>query len=452
MHVSKTLKVILLAGVAGTLLSGTSRAQNPTTGAGSAAPSAAAPLPTDVYPESRNRLPLPKREDIDDDGQRIFDEMTQKSQHPLPRLYDPKLAEPMSEAGYYLKNETGLPSRLLEIAVLVTARELDCQFEWTQWENDGRNLADPRHIEQSTIDIIKYNKPVAGLSEKETAIIALGREMLGEKKVSSATFADVLRLFGPRLTVDLVELMAGYSACRTEMTAFDQQLNQGQQPLLPTGRSHPYIQVSRAAVAPAANPLPADVYSDSRNRLPLPKREDMDDYGKAVFDDLTHASGPPAAVEQPSVRLYDPKVAKPLAEAHRYIRFKAGLPDRLIEIAVLVTSREKDSQYEWTEWETYGRNPRNPHFIEPAIIETIKYDKPVAGLGDKETAIIQLGRGMFGQENVSSATFANVLRLFGRRGTVDLVELMTLYSATAAELTAFDQQLPEGQKPLLPSR
>jgi hypothetical protein len=45
-----------------------------------------------------------------------------------------------------------------------------------------------------------------------------------------------------------------------------------------------------------------------------------------------------------------------------------------------------------------------------------------------------------------------VLRLFGRRGTVDLVELMTLHTATAAELTAFDEQLPEGQKPLMPVR
>jgi hypothetical protein len=59
---------------------------------------------------------------------------------------------------------------------------------------------------------------------------------------------------------------------------------------------------------------------------------------------------------------------------------------------------------------------------------------------------------MFGQETVSSATFAEVLRLFGRRGTVDLVEWMTLSAATAAELTAFDQQLPEGLKPLMPLR
>jgi 4-carboxymuconolactone decarboxylase len=438
--------VLLLAGVAAALPVGICRAQNAAAGSGNSAGAAANALPKDVYPESGNRLPLPRREDVDDAGKKIFDDMTRKSQHPLPRLYDPQLAEPMSEAGYYLKNQTGLPSRLLEIAVLVTARQMDCQFEWTQWEMDGRNAADPRHIEQSTIDLIKYNRPVTGLGEKETAIIAFGREMLGDKQVSPATFAAVLRLFGPRLTVDLVELMSGYSACRPEMTAFDQQLMPGQTPLLPPGRSHAWKPVSASATPPAAMPLPADVYPESRNRLPLPKREDMDDYGKAVFDEVTHKP------ELPSVRLYDPKVAKPLAEAHRYIRFKAGLPERVIEIAVLVTARERDCQYEWTEWETHGRDPHDPRHIEPEIIDIIKYEKPAAGLGEKDAAIINLGRGMFGQENVSSETFAEVLRLFGRRGTVDLVELMTLYCATAAEITAFDEQLPEGQKPLLPLR
>ncbi|MGA2563164.1 MAG: hypothetical protein ABSF96_06355, partial [Steroidobacteraceae bacterium] len=62
-----------------------------------------------------------------------------------------------------------------------------------------------------------------------------------------------------------------------------------------------------------------------------------------------------------------------------------------------------------------------------------------------------LGREIFGTRQVSTATFAEVLRLFGRRGTVDLVELMALYAATGAELVAFDQQLHAGQPALLPA-
>jgi len=51
---------------------------------------------------------------------------------------------------------------------------------------------------------------------------------------------------------------------------------------------------------------------------------------------------------------------------------------------------------------------------------------------------------------VSPDTFARALKLFGDKGIVDLVSLMGEYSATAALLTTFDQQLQPGQKPLLP--
>jgi hypothetical protein len=105
--------------------------------------------------------------------------------------------------------------------------------EWTQWELFGRNPADPRHIEQSTIDIIKYNKPMAGLDEKEAAIIEFGRETFGRRKVSSETFAKVLGLFGRKGTVDLLELMASYAGTAGQLTAIDEQLQPGQKPLLP---------------------------------------------------------------------------------------------------------------------------------------------------------------------------------------------------------------------------
>ena len=245
MEVSKRVAVVFLASVVGMLSGGRIQAQK----SAQNADSAEAPLPKDVYADSRNRLPMPRREDLSDADKKIFDEVTRG--RPLPngkipdgflptgtpenpvRLSDPPLAKILSELSHYRKYEIGLPDRLLEIAVLVAGYEMNCQYEWTQWERFGRNPADPRHIEQSTIDIIKYNKPVVGLGEKETAIIHFGREMFGDKKVSSETFAEVLRLFGRKGTVDLVWLMANYTAASAELTAFDQQLQAGQNPLLP---------------------------------------------------------------------------------------------------------------------------------------------------------------------------------------------------------------------------
>ena len=199
----------------------------------------------------------------------------------------------------------------------------------------------------------------------------------------------------------------------------------------------------------AQSPLPPDVYADSRFRLPLPKKEDMDDYGKKVFDmmldpnrrSLVGLQGPAG------IRLYSPKVAETMTSANTYLRRDAGFGDRLTEIAILVTAREMDNQFEWAAHEPAARKAG----VEPAIVDIIKYRKPAAGLGEKETIIIGFGRELFGQKKVTSPTFAEALRLFGRRGLVDLTSLMALYSATSALLNAFDMQLPEGQKRLLPA-
>jgi 4-carboxymuconolactone decarboxylase len=210
------------------------------------------------------------------------------------------------------------------------------------------------------------------------------------------------------------------------------------------------IHAQNAATADSGTALPKDVYADSRNRLSLPKREDMSDADKKVFDELTTGDRLPPGAKAP-VRLYSPKLAKPLSDAHHYLKFESGLGDRLTTIAVLVTAWELDSQFEWTQWELRGRKAGSPH-VDQSIIDVIKYNKPVTGLAEKDAVIITFGRELFGQKKVSSETFAQGLRLFGPRGMVDLTNLMALYTQTALELTAFDQQLWEGQKPLLPPR
>ena len=200
------------------------------------------------------------------------------------------------------------------------------------------------------------------------------------------------------------------------------------------------------AAAAAEAPLPPDVDPVSRNRLPLPTRADMtNDEERKIFDEMAKRAA--------ATRLYSPIVAKALDDAHGYEKFNAELGSRLLQIAVLVTAREIDSQFEWTQWEEHGLLTGQKSLVEPAIMDTIKYCKPVVGLGPKETVIINFGRELLGpQRKVSSRTFAEALRLFGRRATVDLVEVMALYQATATELNAFDGQLRPGQKPLLPPR
>jgi 4-carboxymuconolactone decarboxylase len=140
-------------------------------------------------------------------------------------------------------------------------------------------------------------------------------------------------------------------------------------------------------------------------------------------------------------------VAAPLHEVNQYLRFEAGLDPALRELAILVTARENECQFEWAAHE--------PAALEAGlgrdVIEIVRHRREVDGLGETEAAVIRLGREIFADHRLSSETFAAALGLFGRRGLVDLVSLMGQYAATATVLIAFDQQLREGQERPLPS-
>jgi len=199
------------------------------------------------------------------------------------------------------------------------------------------------------------------------------------------------------------------------------------------------------AQAPA---LPKDVYPDSRFRLPLPQRDDFDDEGKRVFDRIADpARNSLVGLQGPAgIRLASPKLANIMEDVNNYVRYQTGFSNRLTEIAIMTTAREMDHQFEWAAHEKAGLKAG----VEPAIIDIIKYRKPIVNVNEKEAVTIEFGRELFGQRKVSQETFANALRLYGKKGLVDLVSLMSQYTATAALLTAFDMQLPPGQQPLLP--
>ena len=194
-------------------------------------------LPSDVNPESLSRVPIVRREETDDDGKRVYDVLMGPQTRTLAGLqgpygiwlHSPLLAEKLLATSQHLRYQNELGRRLTELATLVVAREMDHQFEWTAHEpaalRDG--------VEQEIIDVIKYRRDPAGLGEKETVIIRMGRELFQQKKVSSGTYAEAVRLFGVKGVVELSALMAHYTMIGMMLNTFDQQLHTGWKPMLP---------------------------------------------------------------------------------------------------------------------------------------------------------------------------------------------------------------------------
>ena len=197
--------------------------------------------------------------------------------------------------------------------------------------------------------------------------------------------------------------------------------------------------------------MSSDIYPESGSRLPPVRRESLDEQGKQQYDALAGRTGGTslAGLRGPGgLNLYSPKAAQYLNGLSNYLRYESGLSGRVREIAILVTARELDNQFEWTAHEPNALKEGVP----PEVIEVIKHRKSTETLAATDATIIELGRQMFREKKVASELFARARNIFGDRALVELVLLMGSYSSIAALLTAFDVQLAPGQKPLLPPR
>ena len=119
--------------------------------------------------------------------------------------------------------------RYFQLVVLMTAREIDQQYEWSAHEPAGLRAG----LEQSVIDVVKYDKDVTGLAEKDATLIRFFRALFREHKVGSDLWAQMVEQFGRQRTVEMMALMGDYFTVGMMMNAVDQHLPPQRKPLLP---------------------------------------------------------------------------------------------------------------------------------------------------------------------------------------------------------------------------
>ena len=79
---------------------------------------------------------------------------------------------------------------------------------------------------------------------------------------------------------------------------------------------------------------PSDIDPQSGFRLPLPRREDLDEAGKRTYDRASTPGASVAGLQGPAgIQLYSPRTTAHLEAINRYLRSEAGIPPRIREIA-----------------------------------------------------------------------------------------------------------------------
>jgi 4-carboxymuconolactone decarboxylase len=189
---------------------------------------AQAPLPADIHPVTLSRLPPVTPEALDEEARRLFAARTNFTHGPGPThvtVYSPR------------ERSLGIPSgenspvgpRMFQLAVLIAAREIDQQFEWSAHEPAGLRQG----LEQSVIDVVKHDGSVAGLADKDATVITFGRTLLRDHKVSSELWQRMVGHFGLQHTVDIMSIMGDYIRVGIMLNAVDQHPPATRQALLP---------------------------------------------------------------------------------------------------------------------------------------------------------------------------------------------------------------------------
>jgi len=213
-----------------------------------------------------------------------------------------------------------------------------------------------------------------------------------------------------------------------------------------------FLSICAAALAVAqqsSRPLPPDIDSQSKSRLPLILKDSLDEGGRRIFEAINGKNGDTPRLGPPASSMYSLAAAEPYDRLNQVLRSANVIGPQFFEISTLVPAREFNQQYEWTAHELGARRAG----VAQEVIDVIKLDRPTSGLPEREATAIEFGRALLrGNRQVSPELFAKMVSLFGQRGTIEITMVMGDYAMTAMLLNAVNQQLPPDRDSLLPIR
>jgi 4-carboxymuconolactone decarboxylase len=133
----------------------------------------------------------------------------------------PELMQRGEHLRAYLRgDDSSLRPKIRELAMILTARELDCQFIW----NAHAALARQAGVRDDIVDHLRDKQELTGLAPDEATVVNYGREFFRTHQINQATFDAALAQFGSRGLVELTNLMGYYALLAFNINAFGVEL------------------------------------------------------------------------------------------------------------------------------------------------------------------------------------------------------------------------------------
>jgi len=168
------------------------------------------------------RIPLiDKKESLAPEHRKIYDAIAQSRGYvrgPFAALlHSPQIAGRTAHLGSYIRFESQLERKVLELAALVTARELDCKHEWAAHVGHAEKAGIPTE----TIRAIHQRRGAETFSYEDAQIVSCARELLHSHRLSEATFQALYSRLGETGLVELIAAIGYYAMLACTLNAFD---------------------------------------------------------------------------------------------------------------------------------------------------------------------------------------------------------------------------------------
>ena len=182
------------------------------------------------------RLPFVARDMVPEEFRAAFDQLTAETGGTITTgpgsitLNSPEMALRRASLTSYLRFESTFSKRIQELAIITTARAMDCQYVW----NAHAPAARREGVGDALVDAIRDNDPLPSMTPDEAAVVAFCQEFYTDHRVSQETFDAAMEQFGTQHLVELTTLMGGYAQIAFILNAFEVDLPEERtEPVLP---------------------------------------------------------------------------------------------------------------------------------------------------------------------------------------------------------------------------
>jgi 4-carboxymuconolactone decarboxylase len=343
-------------------------------------------------------------------------------------LRSPEVGDLAQQFGGSMRFHTAISRDVSETIIIMTGRFWMAQYEW----NAHKAAALQNGVTPAIVEAIANGKRPTGMSPEMEVAYNFIDELLTTHQVTDTTFQAAKDRYGEKGIVDMTGLSGWYCLVSMALNVDRYPLGQGVQPeLKPLENPLPVVGMGFATPIPGAT-SPATAQSTVHGKTftlrgdrfqPL-TYEQMSPEQKKMTDHALAGRGP---VGMFNIAVRSPEAGDLLFAMGDRVRFHMSVPDKLKEMAILLTARYWAAQFEWL---AHRQAAVQAGLSEDKVKAIAEGRRPV-GMSSDEEAVYNFITELFKTKQVSDATFAAAKNLAGERGIVDLLASAGFYQVVS---------------------